>query len=193
MSRMKKFMLGNRLHARSKTALVDEMLEAVDTAGARNALEIGCGAGFVSMHLSKKYGFNVTGTDGDPEMVEYARRKRREGTNLKFLQADSMELPFEDASFGMVVAQNVFHHVPDWRAAAGEVARVLGKNGLFLFSDITGPGVMMRVLAGAGKDHGFHEFDELLSFLTGHGLKVEFEKGPKGAGGKERAIAFRKD
>lgn len=193
MSGMKKFMLGNRLHARSKTKLVDELLTAVETGGISNALEVGCGAGFVSMHLSKKYGLRVTGTDGDPQMVEYARRKRREGTNLKFLQADSMDLPFENASFGMVVAQNVFHHVPDWRAAAGEVARVLGDKGLFLFSDITGPGVMMRVLAGAGKDHGFHDFDELLSFLSGHGLKVEYEKGPTGAGGREKAIVFRKD
>ena len=149
--------------------------------------------GFVSLHLSEMYGLDVTGTDSDPEMVEYAGRRRGEGPTLRFLQADSTELPFEDASFGMVVAQNVFHHVPDWRAAAGEVARVLGRNGLFLFSDITGPGVMMRVLAGAGKDHGFHEFDELLSFLAGHGLKMEFEKGPTGAGGREKAIVFRKD
>jgi len=190
MSLVKKAMLGSRLHARSKVGLVDEMLRGTGAPGARDALEVGCGAGFVSSHLRRAYGLDVTGTDNDLDMVEYARRKRGEGPGIRFIQADSTALPFEDGSFDIVVAQNVLHHVKEWRPAAMEAARVLRKGGLFLFSDITGPGLAMRVLAGAGADHGFHDVEALISLLSECGLSLEYRKEPA-AGKREMAFAFR--
>jgi SAM-dependent methyltransferase len=43
--------------------------------------------------------------------------------------ADAQELPFRSASFDVVVANYVLHHVPDTRRAVSEMARVLRPGG----------------------------------------------------------------
>lgn len=50
------------------------------------------------------------------------------------LKADVQMLPFEDVLFDTIVSFEVFEYVPDTRKAFGEIARVLKKNGIFMFS-----------------------------------------------------------
>ena len=136
-------------HASKRIALVDRFLEKTRPPRGGAALEIGCGAGFVSAHLAQTYGMKVEATDADPQMLELARRKSGAAGGVTFTEADAGALPFANGVFDLVVAQNVFHHVADWGKVADEVARVLKPGGMFLFSDISGPSSSMKFFSGA--------------------------------------------
>ena len=53
------------------------------------------------------------------------------GDRATFLAADLQELPFEDASFDVVIANHMLYHVPDRPRAFAEVRRVLAPDGSF--------------------------------------------------------------
>ena len=77
----------------------DVFLELVPPPGTRT-LDLGCGEGRLSRDL-KALGHDVTGIDLSPTMIAAARAADPE---LEFHVADATELPFEDASFDLVVA-----------------------------------------------------------------------------------------
>ncbi len=185
--------MNSRVHARSRIRLVDELLEGAALPRGGTALEVGCGAGFSSAHIARQYSISVVGTDTEADRVETAKRKSSDVDRLSFLVADATVLPFEDASFDLVLSQNVFHHIPDWQAAAEEVTRVTRPGGLFLFSDISGPGTLMRLFSRLEKDHGFHEADELISLVGNRGLKAIKSREPEARFQKEFAILFLKN
>ena len=49
---------------------------------------------------------------------------------------DAERIDVPDASFDAVVDYGILHHVPDWRRALREIARVLKPGGMFYFEDI---------------------------------------------------------
>jgi ubiquinone/menaquinone biosynthesis C-methylase UbiE len=187
-----RIVLSNRMHAGSKIRLVDRMLEKNGPPRGGDALEIGCGAGFVSAHLAGSYGMRVTATDAAEQMIRIAERKNGGSDGLTFMVADAAALPFEDSSFDLVVAQNMMHHVPDWRKVADEIARVVRPGGLFLMSDMSGPSTAMRVFMRAGDDHGFREVDELAGRLAAKGLTLVSKESPVEGHDNEFALLFRK-
>ena len=58
---------------------------------------------------------------------------------MEFHKASATELPFEEGSFSHVWSQATFYHVPDKKAALQEAFRVLNKDGIFVFDDLTKP------------------------------------------------------
>jgi ubiquinone/menaquinone biosynthesis C-methylase UbiE len=190
MDRFARMALGSRKHAASRIAGVDGLLVEWRPPAGGAALEIGCGAGFVSAHVAEKYGLSVQATDADDQMLELARRKSGAGHGVTFSKADAGKLPFADASFDLVIAQNVFHHVPDWRAAADEVARVMRPEGLFVFADGTGPSESMKMLSRADKSHGFQDTDKLVDRMALKGIEVVSGGSP--ALSREFAMLFKK-
>lgn len=190
MNKIAVIMMNSRLHARSRIRLVDSMLEKYPLPQGGTALELGCGAGFASAHLARDYKLVVVGTDAEADRIETAKRKNEGIERLSFLLADATALPFRDGTFDLVLAQNVFHHIPDWRAAAEEVARVTEPGGAFLFSDITGPGTLMKLFSRLEKDHGFHDIEDLVSLLDSSGLTPKKRVQPSGGIHKEFSILF---
>jgi ubiquinone/menaquinone biosynthesis C-methylase UbiE len=69
----------------------------------------------------------VVGIDMTPEMLELPRKAQEmlRADNLRFLEASVEELPFDDASFDLVISNGVLNLVPDKDAAFREIARVL--------------------------------------------------------------------
>jgi ubiquinone/menaquinone biosynthesis C-methylase UbiE len=192
MNKLTRIMTDSRAHSKSRIRLVDVMLKESSLPRGGNALELGCGAGFASAHLAEDYGLTVVGTDAEADRIETAKRKNLDIANLSFLVADATDLPFDNASFDLVLSQNVFHHISDWRLAAEEVARVIRDSGQFLFSDITGPGSLMRLFSRVEKDHGFHYANDLMSLLDNRGLKVTKRTESEGRLQREFAILFGK-
>jgi 2-polyprenyl-3-methyl-5-hydroxy-6-metoxy-1,4-benzoquinol methylase len=90
-------------------------------------LEIGCGAGFLSIALAKR-GFAVEAVDHASAMVELAQRHAREtGVDNRIHAAieDVHELTFEDESFDLIVALGVINWLHDLEKALAEITRVL--------------------------------------------------------------------
>lgn len=92
-------------------------------------LEVGCGSGPLSMRLATDHGLSVIAFDLDPDEIVRARRRAARtaaGTpSPTFLVADVAEMPFDDASFDLVVSTFSMHHWDDKVAGLGEIARVL--------------------------------------------------------------------
>jgi SAM-dependent methyltransferase len=92
---------------------------------AGRTLEVGCGEGRVARDLVTR-GHAVTAVDASPTLVASAAARDLSAT---YLVADARDLPFDDASFDLVVAYNVLMDVEDMAGAVGEAARVLTRAG----------------------------------------------------------------
>ena len=98
-------------------------------------LDVGCGAGFFSVLLAKE-GYQVTGVDLTPDMIENARiLAAEEKTVCDFLVMDAENLRFADESFDVVISRNLTWTLPDVKSAYREWVRVLKKGGVLLNFD----------------------------------------------------------
>lgn len=96
-------------------------------------LDLGCGTGIVARVLRERLGgaAHVVGIDVSPVMLETARAVAPE---IDFREADAGSLPFPNASFDLVLCQEMLQFVPDRKAVLREVRRVLTPGGRFITS-----------------------------------------------------------
>ena len=109
-------------------------LAAVDLTGDDVLLDVGCGTGAASRAAGPVAKF-VVGVDLAPEMIRRATELATGVENVRFLVADSEQLPFDDGEFTAVLCSNSFHHYPDPLQAVREMARVLATDGRLVISD----------------------------------------------------------
>jgi SAM-dependent methyltransferase len=107
-------------------------LFALRWAKGKKVLDLASGSGYGAALLAQTAS-QVWALELDRQSVEYARRTCGR-SNLIFVQADVTSLPFESASFGLVVALEILEHVQDSRALVREITRVVHPGGLALIS-----------------------------------------------------------
>src|SRR5580692_4775694 len=94
-----------------------------------DALDIGCGTGFLSLELAAR-GHRVTGIDFAPAMLALAKEKAAHaGAAIRFEHADAENLPFAPASFDLVITRHVLWTLPHPEAAIDEWIRALRPGG----------------------------------------------------------------
>jgi len=98
-------------------------------------VDLGCGPGAHARALARR-GYEVTGLDGSPRMVDVARdRAARDDLNVAFEVADvGTRLPFSDGSLGGVLAILVIQHLSAPASFVGEIRRCLRPGGHLLLS-----------------------------------------------------------
>lgn len=95
-------------------------------------LDYGCGSGyganFIADHCS-----HITGVDISADAIHFAS-KNYSKPNLKYLQVPVADqgIPFEDASFDVVLSFQVIEHIADTRPYLSEIRRVLKPGGVFI-------------------------------------------------------------
>jgi SAM-dependent methyltransferase len=109
------------------------MIERVKAAGARTALDVGCGEGRFC-RIMKGLGLRTTGLDPTGALLDAARLRDQEGD---YVQGVGEALPFPDASFDLVVSYLSLIDMPDIRAAIPELARVVRPGGTVLVANLT--------------------------------------------------------
>lgn len=119
-----------RAESRLRNPWVIQTLRTHAPPGAR-ALDIGCGAGFLSNPLAAA-GFDVVGLDASAESLAVAARHDPTG-RVHYQRGNALQLPFPDASFDAVCAMDFLEHVEDPARAIAQAARVLRPGGLFFF------------------------------------------------------------
>ena len=102
-------------------------------------LDIGCGPGHLPILLSGRHGLDVTGLDLDGDMIELAEKNASAladpTTRPAFVVGSVDALPFDDASFDMVVSTLSLHHWADRETGLREIHRVLRPGGRALIWD----------------------------------------------------------
>ncbi len=95
-------------------------------------LDVPVGTGiFVHKKYQKMKNAKIICMDYSEDMLNIAK-SRLKGKNIKLMQGDVGNLPFEDERFDIVFSMNGFHVFPNKKKAFSEVTRVLKKDGLFL-------------------------------------------------------------
>jgi demethylmenaquinone methyltransferase/2-methoxy-6-polyprenyl-1,4-benzoquinol methylase len=101
---------------------------------ATKVLEVGCGTG-TNLMLYHQAGCSVYGIDLSPSMLEVARTKLGEGTDLQLGNASNM--PYQDNFFDLVIAMFILHEMPrEMRPQVmKEMIRVTKQEGRILIID----------------------------------------------------------
>src|SRR3954452_10462752 len=87
-----------------QVAIRDAYLDDVDLPPAARVLEVGCGTGAVSRAIARRPGVAaVVASDPSPFFLTRGRELAAGIDNLSFVEADAHSLPFDDASFEVVV------------------------------------------------------------------------------------------
>lgn len=116
-----------------------ELLDRMELAPGDRVLDLGAGTATLALLMKERWPeIEIVGVDADPQILAIGRRKVAEaGEDVELVEAFSTALPFEDASFDVVVSTLFFHHLTGAvkRATMPEIARVLKPGGRLWVGD----------------------------------------------------------
>ncbi|HEX7610716.1 MAG TPA: class I SAM-dependent methyltransferase [Solirubrobacteraceae bacterium] len=123
--------------------MLDELLEV----RGRDVLDIGCGEGGLVRRLVAE-GARPVGLDPLRGALDRARAHADAGPRAHYVEGVAEALPFEDASFDVVIFFNSLHHVPvgSMDAALAEAARVLRPDGVLFVQEPKAEGSAFELL-----------------------------------------------
>lgn len=146
-------------------------------------LELGSGKGdlwsyyFASDKLLS-YEMDITLSDFSDGMVDTMRRNYSD-KEIFVKKIDITDIPFEEETFDLIIANSMLYHVKDIDRALSEVKRVLKKGGQF-FCSTMGTNGMMQFLYSALEELGIsYNHESNISFTLQNGmqlLKKQFAK-----------------
>jgi ubiquinone/menaquinone biosynthesis C-methylase UbiE len=126
---------GHSIKTTAERAAWDRILDLVVPSGPLDALDVGCGTGFLSLELSRR-GHRVVGVDLAPTMLELAGQKAKaQGPAVRLEAADAENLPYPAGSFDLVISRHVLWTLPHPQAAVDDWLRVLRPGGRLAIID----------------------------------------------------------
>ena len=122
-----------------------------------SVLDLGSATGSMGRTLRKRFRrAHIVSLDLSRAMLEEAHKQKTWLSRASFVQADAEHLPFAEASFDLVVANQLLPWLPDPQRVFTEVSRVLKKGGVFAFAGL-GPDSLRELgVAWANVDEGLH-------------------------------------
>lgn len=138
----------NRKANRARCAAVAGLIEPTD-----DVLECACGTGLLTRVIAPRCK-SLLATDFSAKMLQRAEKKYGHLPNLRFAQANILQLPYPDAQFDAVVAANVIHLLDEPMQAPRELERVCKHGGRIIiptYLNRTAQGKTNRVSDAIGK------------------------------------------
>ena len=106
-------------------------------------LDLGCGSGAFTTYVARAVGpaGEVNALDVQPDMLKQlenklSRPENKDIHNIKLIQGNAYELPFDNASLDLVYMVTVLQEIPDRNKALAEVKRVLKKGGILAVTEL---------------------------------------------------------
>jgi ubiquinone/menaquinone biosynthesis C-methylase UbiE len=107
----------------------EELCESVEVTPGDRVLDVACGSGNVALAAARRFA-DVVGLDYVPELLKHGReRAKAEWLEVEFVEGDAENLPFEDASFDVVLSTYGAMFAPDHQRTADELLRVCRPGG----------------------------------------------------------------
>ncbi len=109
--------------------LGEHLVRELDVHAGERVLDVAAGNGNASLPAARRFA-DVLATDYVPELLEEAQRRAdADGVVLRTQVADAQALPFDDASFDVVMSTIGAMFAPDQDAVAAEMLRVCRSGG----------------------------------------------------------------
>ncbi len=174
--------------ARRILAVGTDLVDRVDPQPGERVLDVACGTGNATIPAAKS-GAETVGLDITPELLEDARRNAADaGVEIEWVEGDAQDLPFEDASFDVILSTFGNMFAPDHRATAHEIARVVKPGGRFGLACWRPDGTIGRMFATVAKyapppPEGFQPpplwgvRDHVTELFEGTGVELNFTDG----------------
>ncbi|MBB5851261.1 SAM-dependent methyltransferase [Amycolatopsis umgeniensis] len=160
--------------------LTDQIIDRVVAGPGDRVLDVGCGIGGPAIRLASRTGANVVGISNVATQIERASARASSenmAEQVRFEQADALELPFPDESFDAAIAIESLIHM-DRGPALSEIARVLRPGGVLTAADFCLNAVVTperQQVLDRYRDldslSPFHRFDEFPPMLRRAGLE----------------------
>ena len=129
------------------TPLGPRLVQACALAPGASVLDVAAGTGNASIPAAEA-GARVTASDLTPELLEAGRgRAAAAGVELDWVTADAEQLPFEDASFDVVMSAIGVMFAPHHQQAADELVRVCRPGGTIGLLSWTPEGMIGNLFA----------------------------------------------
>jgi SAM-dependent methyltransferase len=141
----------------------ERLLDEIAWSGDERVLDIGCGRGLLLIGAARRLTTgtaigvdiwsNVDLSGNRPETTVENARRAGVAERVEVRDADAQQLPFEDASFDVVVSSLVIHNIPSHQGrqqAVREIARVLKPGGRVALLDLRHTSDYVRVLRECG-------------------------------------------
>jgi SAM-dependent methyltransferase len=124
------------------TPLGPRLVEAAGIQAGQRVLDVAAGTGNASIPAAER-GAEVTASDLTPELLDAGRiRARAAGVELDWVEADAEHLPFDDASFDVVMSAIGAMFAPHHQAAADELVRTCRPSGTIALLSWTPDGML---------------------------------------------------
>lgn len=126
---------------RSFSALTDALLARMRGLDSRHVLDIGCGAGELSLAIARgRPDAMVTGLDVSPHLIEVARKRAAHLANVQFIEGDAAKWRSEDGNRpGLLVSRHGTMFFDDPVAAFGHLAQQSEDKADLVFSSFRAP------------------------------------------------------
>lgn len=112
------------------------VFELAGPLGGRSVLDVGTGDGTYALEAAARGG-HVTGVDVEPTMLQAAAERAASGElTVTFARASTETLPFDSASFDLVLAITVLFSLTEPSLAVREMARVLRPGGKLVVGEL---------------------------------------------------------
>jgi len=129
----------------------EQLAEACDIRWDERVLDVAAGNGNATLAAARR-GARVTSTDYVGSLLERgAERAKAEHLQVTFLEADAEALPFEKASFDIVLSTFGVMFSPDQAKAAAEMARVCRSGGRIGLANWTPEGFVGQMFKTLGR------------------------------------------
>lgn len=144
-------------------------------------LELGCGTGDMWKNRESLIGdcSKLILSDFSEGMVAVAKENVGNYDNIEYMVLDIQEIPYEDETFDIVIANMMLYHVPDIYRGLAEVRRVLKRDGSFYCATYGEHGIieyLSKLLAAYGVEDNMNKNFTLQNgyeILSKSFLKVE--------------------
>ena len=135
--------------------------------GGHRVLDLGCGTATLTILIKQIHpNADVTGLDGDANILEIARKKAAKvGARITLNEGMAYQLPYAENSFERVLSSLMLHHLSsdNKRRALAEVFRVLKPNCDLHVADFRRPNKTLMTML---RETGFEQIEEYAEYMT---------------------------